>query len=34
MAMPMMQVGVVRVPVHQADVPVPMGMWLTRRVGQ
>jgi hypothetical protein len=34
MSMPMMQIGIVRVPVHQADVPVPMRMRLAGRIGQ
>jgi hypothetical protein len=32
--MPMMQIGIVRVPGHQADVPVPMRMRLAGRSGQ
>lgn len=34
MPVPMMQVRVVRVPMHQADVPVPMSVRLTERVSR
>ena len=32
MSMPMMEVRVVRMPVHQANVPVPMSVWFTGRI--
>lgn len=34
MPMPMMQIGVVRVPVHEADVPMRMGMRFAGRIGR
>jgi len=33
MTVPMVQIGVVRVPVHEADVPMPMRMRLAGRIG-
>ena len=34
MTMPMMKIGVVRVAVHYVNVPVPVSMWLARRIGR
>ena len=34
MSMPMMEVRVVRMPVHQANVPVPMRVWFTGRIAR
>ena len=33
MTVPMVQIGVVRVPVHETDVPMPMRMRLAGRIG-
>ena len=34
MSMPMMEVRIVGMPVHQANVPVPMSVWLIGRIGR
>jgi len=34
MTMPMMQIGVVRVPVCEADVPMPMRVRFAQRIGR
>ena len=34
MTMPMMQIGIVRVPVCDADMPMPMGVRFARRIGR
>jgi hypothetical protein len=34
MTMPMVKIGVVRVAVYHVNVPVPVRMWLARRIGR